>query len=172
MESRARIQALLQELRQPLSAVAAAMEAQAGWDLSLPVAVIDARRRPAQLIESRVGTINSVLKVSMSISAPALQRFFELLGRLDFQAAFEICAADPDSGEAFVEAFEAYRQERAEQGKAMWSLEDSTAFVLKSRECFADHELPLVALLPAEAEEGAAIFTFGVPLSYFRGDPL
>ena len=168
MESRTRIQGLLKQLRQPLAAIAAEMEQHSSWDLSLPVAVIDARREPAQLIPSQIGTINSVLKVSVSIADPLLQRFFSLLESLDLEQAFEICAQDHHSGEAFVEAFEAYRQERQEQGRAMWSLEDSTAFVIKSRDCFADQELPLVAVLPADAEEGAAIFTFGVPLSYFR----
>ena len=165
MESLPRIQALLRELRREIRDVAAAMAQQSRWDLSLPVAVIDARKQPARLIPARVGTINSVLKASSTIAAPELKRFFQLLDSLDAQQAFEICATDARDGQAFEEAFEAYRQERAEQGKALWSVEDSAAFVVKSRACFADGELPLAALLPAQAEEGAAIFSFGVPLA-------
>ena len=165
MESLPRIQALLRELRREIRDVAAAMAQQSSWDLSLPVAVIDARKQPARLIPARVGTINSVLKASSTIAAPELKRFFQLLDSLDAQQAFEICATDARDGQAFEEAFEAYRQERAEQGKALWSVEDSAAFVVKSRACFADGELPLVALLPAQAEEGAVIFSFGVPLA-------
>jgi uncharacterized protein (DUF2249 family) len=169
MESLSRIQALLRELRLEIRDVAVAMAQQGAWDLSLPVAVIDGRKQPARLIPARVGTINSVLKASSTIAAPELKRFFQLLESLDAQQAFEICATDAHDGqafeEAFEEAFEAYRQERGEQGKALWSVEDSAAFVVKSRACFADRELPLVALLPSQAEEGAAIFSFGVPLA-------
>jgi len=165
MESLSRIQALLRELRLEIRDVAVAMAQQGSWDLSLPVAVIDGRKQPARLIPARVGTINSVLKASSTIAAPELKRFFQLLESLDAQQAFEICATDAHDGQAFEEAFEAYRQERGEQGKALWSVEDSAAFVVKSRACFADRELPLVALLTAQAEEGAAIFSFGVPLA-------
>lgn len=167
MSARHRIQALLAELKPRLRPAAEQQLDRKGWDLNLPITVIDARRSPALLIPTSLGTINSILKVSMTIAAPSLQPFFALLGELAWDEAYERCAADPQQGALFVEAFEAYREEKAEQGQAMWSLDDSTAFVLKSRECFDDAELPLVALLPADSSEGAEIFTFGVPLRYF-----
>lgn len=169
MDAQARLQQLLRELREPLRPLAQAMAQQSHWDLNLVAAVIDARRQPPQLIATRVGTINSVIKVSATIAAEPLQRFFSLLEQLDFAQAFEVCASDPEQGEAFVEAFEAYCQERTENGQALWSVEDSTAFVLKSRDCFTDQELPLVALLPAEEREGMALFSFGVPLAFLLG---
>lgn len=167
MDPRRRIQELLVAFRSELHATAAAVQCADHWDLSLPVAVIDARAANPCLIRSSIGTINSILKVSLTIAAPALQPFFARLSNSSFEEAFEQFASDPLSGPEFVQAFEAYRQERAEKGQAMWSLEDSTAFVIKTRDCFQDQELPLVALLPGDGEEGASLFTFGVPLAFF-----
>ena len=167
MDPRRRIQDLLVAFRSELHDAAAALQGADHWDLSLPVAVIDARASKPCLIHSSIGTINSILKVSFTIAAPALQPFFARVGNSSFEEAFEQFASDPFTGSQFVQAFEAYRHERAEKGQAMWSLEDSTAFVIKSRDCFHDQELPLVALFPGDGEAGASMFTFGVPLAFF-----
>jgi len=167
MDPRRRIQDLLVAFRSELHDSAAALQGADHWDLSLPVAVIDARAANPCLIRSSIGTINSILKVSLTIASPALQPFFARLSNSSFEEAFEQFASDPFTGSQFVQAFEAYRHERAEKGQAMWSLEDSTAFVIKSRDCFHDQELPLVALFPGDGEEGASLFTFGVPLAFF-----
>ena len=74
MDPRRRIQELLVAFRSELHATAAAVQCADHWDLSLPVAVIDARAANPCLIRSSIGTINSILKVSLTIASPALQR--------------------------------------------------------------------------------------------------
>ena len=65
--------------------------------------------------------------------------------------------------EAFNEVWEAYREERRNGEAPMWSVEDATAFVLKSKEAHADREVACVAILPGEPHR---IVTFSVPIAF------
>ena len=65
--------------------------------------------------------------------------------------------------EAFNEVWEAYREERRNGEAPMWSVEDATAFVLKSKEAHADREVACVAILQGEPHR---IVTFSVPIAF------
>ena len=65
--------------------------------------------------------------------------------------------------DAFNEVWEAYRDERRHGEAPMWSVEDATAFVLKSKEAHADREVACVAILPGEPHR---IVTFSVPIAF------
>ena len=65
--------------------------------------------------------------------------------------------------DAFNEVWEAYRDERRNGEAPMWSVEDATAFVLKSKEAHADREVACVAILPGEPHR---IVTFSVPIAF------
>ena len=45
----------------------------------------------------------------------------------------------------------------------MWSIEDATDFVLKSREAHADREVACLAILPGDPHK---ILTFSIPIAF------
>ena len=156
------IQALIKKCALGLFDLACAVSGKPSWDLSLPIGVIDARRDVPKLVVTSVGTINSTLRASATIGHPLMQQFF---ARFD-QVGVEKALAEMKQGEqadAFTEVWEAYRDERRHGEAPMWSVEDATAFVLKSKEAHADREVACVAILPGEPHR---IVTFSVPIAF------
>ena len=159
---RQRIQALIKQCALGLFDLACAASGKPSWDLSFPIGVIDARRDAPKLVVTSVGTINSTLRASATIGHPLMLQFF---ARFE-QVGVEEALAEMKQGaqaEAFIEVWEAYRDERRNGEAPMWSVEDATAFVLKSKEAHADREVACVAILPGEPHR---IVTFSVPIAF------
>ena len=73
-----RVKRLVEELFDPLAVVAADVKKRLIWDFNLPVAVIDARHQPPVLIQSSVGSLGNVLRVSTKIDHPLIRQLFDL----------------------------------------------------------------------------------------------
>ena len=156
------IQALIKKCALGLFDLACAVSGKACWDLSLPIGVIDARRDAPKLVVTSVGTINSTLRASATIGNPLMQQFFARFEQVGVEQALADMKQGNDAG-VFNEVWEAYREERRNGEAPMWSVEDATAFVLKSKEAHADREVACVAILPGEPHR---IVTFSVPIAF------
>ncbi|MEC8442283.1 MAG: hypothetical protein VXZ59_08190 [Cyanobacteriota bacterium] len=159
---RQRIQSLIKQCSLGLFDLACAVSGHASWDLNLPVGVIDARRSKPKLMVTAVGTINSMVRASATIGHPLMKRFFERMEAVGLDQAMNesIGGADAD---AFAEVWQAYKDERRHGAAPMWSIEDATDFVLKSREAHTDREVACVAIFPGDPH---AIVTFSVPIAF------
>lgn len=159
---RQKIQQLIKTCSMGLFDLACAVSGHPTWDLTLPVGVIDARRSSPKLMVTTVGTINSMVQASTTIGHPLMKRFFQRMEEVGMEQALEdsISSAEAD---AFAEVWQAYKDERFQSGPPMWSIEDSTDFVLKSKEAHLDREVACVAILPGEPH---SIVTFSVPIAF------
>ena len=157
-----RVQSLVQQCALGLFDLACAVSGHPHWDLSLPVGVIDARRAKPRLMVSAVGTINSMVRASPTIGHPLMQRFFQRFDEIGLDAALEEAHSGQDA-DAFMEIWQAYRDERRQEEQPMWSIEDATDFVLKSREAHADREVACLAIFPGDPHK---ILTFSIPIAF------
>lgn len=159
---RQKIQQLIKTCSMGLFDLACAVSGHPNWDLTLPVGVIDARRSSPKLMVTSVGTINSMVQASTTIGHPLMKRFFQRMEEVGMEQALEdsISSAEAD---VFAEVWQAYKDERFQSGPPMWSIEDATDFVLKSKEAHLDREVACVAILPGEPH---SIVTFSVPIAF------
>ncbi len=152
-----------------LREVAIRVSERAAWDLSLPVAVIDARKQPSILTVTSVGTIGSVLRTSTVIGNPLIRSFLSLYGKTkNAEGAIESFINDPQTGQEFAELYERYREEKREGGLPMWSVEDASRFVIKSREAFSEGDVSLIAILDGCEISDHRIITFGSSIRSLR----
>ena len=163
MDQRDRVQQLCEDHAGDLHGLAVTVGQHQQWDLTLPVAVIDARSDRRRFHVSAVGTIGNVVRVSTTIDHPLMQQLFELIQTRSDQSALEQMHNDADHGAEFAAVFEMYQEER-KGGSPLWSASDAASFVVKSKEAFDDRELAIVALLPGDPHD---LVTFGIPLSYY-----
>lgn len=158
------VQDLCNEHKASLKGLAELVKDQGQWDLSLPVAVIDARERPHQFHLVAVGSIGNVLKISTYGSHRLMVQLYELYQDRGAEGALEWMLNESPDAEEFSEVFAIHQQERNEGGKPMWSSDDAAKFCKKSRDAFADKEIAVAALLPGEPYE---LMTFGIPTSFY-----
>ena len=163
MDQRERVQQLCEAHAEDLRSLALNVGKHHQWDLTLPVAVIDARADRKRFHVTAVGTIGNVVRVSTTIDHPLMQQLFELIQTRSDQSALELMLSNADYGEEFAGLFEIYREERS-GGAPLWSASDAASFVVKSKEAFDDRELAIVALLPSDPHD---VVTFGIPLRYY-----
>ena len=163
MDQRERVQQLCEAHAEDLRSLALNVGKHHQWDLTLPVAVIDARADRKRFHVTAVGTIGNVVRVSTTIDHPLMQQLFELIQTRSDQSALELMLSNADYGEEFAGLFEIYREERS-GGTPLWSASDAASFVVKSKEAFDDRELAIVALLPSDPHD---VVTFGIPLRYY-----
>lgn len=166
MDQRQRVQQLCEDHETQLRDLATNVATHQCWDLTLPVAVVDARTDRRQFHITAVGTIGNVVRVSTTIDHPLMQELFELVQSHSDDSALELMLSSEDRGTEFAEVFEMYREERR-GGAPLWSASDAASFVVKSKEAFDDRELAIVALLPGDPHD---IVTFGVPLGFYGVD--
>ena len=156
------IQQLVKQCSMGLFDLACSVSGHSTWDLDLPVGVIDARRDNPKLMVTAVGTINSMVRASSTIGHPLMRQFFERMEAVGMDKALEESIGGEEA-DAFAEIWQAYKQERFENGAPMWSIEDATAFVLQSKEAHQDREVACIAIFPGEPH---SIVTFSVPIAF------
>ena len=156
------IQQLIKQCSMGLFDLACSVSGHSNWDLNLPVGVIDARRDRPKLMVTAVGTINSIVRASATIGHPLMRRFFTRMESVGLEKALEESIGGEEA-DAFAEVWQAYKQERFENGAPMWSIEDATAFVLQSKEAHQDREVACIAIFPGEPH---SIVTFTVPIAF------
>ena len=162
-----RVKRLVEELFDPLAVVAADVKKRLIWDFNLPVAVIDARHQPPVLIQSSVGSLGNVLRVSTKIDHPLIRQLFDLYPDRGSDAAIDEML-NGQNGQEFSDVFDEYQEEK-KAGTLMWGADDLASFVVKSRTCFEDDELAIAAIFPVDAgDSGHALATFGIPWRYFN----
>ena len=156
------VQKLIRQCAMGLFDLACAVSGHPKWDLSVPVGVIDARRSHPRLMVTAVGTINSMVRASSTIGHPLMQRLFDRFDQVGLEQALQE-ARTGSNADVFADVWQAYRDERRQGDQAMWSIEDATAFVMKSREAHSDREVACVAILPGDPHR---ILTFSVPIAF------
>ena len=161
-----RVKRLVEQLSEPLTVIAADVRARLVWDFNLPVAVIDARHEPPVLMQSSVGSLGNVLRVSTKIDHPLIRQLFNIYPDRGSDAAIDEMLNGQD-GKEFADVFADYQEER-KAGTLMWGADDLANFVVKSRTCFEDDELAIAAVFPTDSgDNGHALATFGIPWRYF-----
>ena len=163
MDQRERVQQLCEDHDADLRSLALKVSEHQQWDLTLPVAVIDARSDRRRFHVTAVGTIGNVVRVSTTIDHPLMQQLFDLVQTRSDDSALELMFNNAENSEEFAAVFEMYREERR-GGSPLWSASDAASFVVKSKEAFDDRELAIVALLAGDPHH---VVTFGIPLDYF-----
>ena len=158
------VQSLCDEHREALKGVAELVSAQGQWDLSLPVAVIDARSRPHQIHQTAAGSIGNVLRISVHVDHPLMRELFVRYEDMGAESAIEHMINFHEEAEEFSQLFSMFQEERRGSAKPMWSADDAAKFVKKSRDAFADREIAVAALLPGEAYE---LMTWGIPVDFY-----
>ena len=161
-----RVKRLVEQLSEPLTVIAADVRERLVWDFNLPVAVIDARHEPPVLMQSSVGSLGNVLRVSTKIDHPLIRQLFNIYPDRGPDAAIDEMLNGQD-GKEFADVFADYQEER-KAGTLMWGADDLASFVFKSRTCFEDDELAIAAVFPTDSgDNGHALATFGIPWRYF-----
>ena len=161
-----RVKRLVEQLSEPLTVIAADVRERLVWDFNLPVAVIDARHEPPVLMQSSVGSLGNVLRVSTKIDHPLIRQLFNIYPDRGSDAAIDEMLNGQD-GKEFADVFADYQEER-KAGTLMWGADDLANFVVKSRTCFEDDELAIAAVFPTDSgDNGHALATFGIPWRYF-----
>lgn len=163
MDQLERVQQLCEDHAEDLRSLAINVAEHRQWNLTLPVAVIDARSDRRRFHVTAVGTIGNVVRVSTTIDHPLMQKLFKLIQTRSDDSALDLMLTNTDYGEEFAAMFEIYREERS-RGAPLWSASDAASFVVKSKEAFDDRELAIVALLPSDPHD---VVTFGIPLRYY-----
>ena len=163
MDQRERVHQLCEDHDADLRSLALKVSEHQQWDLTLPVAVIDARSDRRRFHVTAVGTIGNVVRVSTTIDHPLMQQLFDLVQTRGDDSALELMFNSAENSEEFGAVFEMYREERR-GGSPLWSASDAASFVVKSKEAFDDRELAIVALLAGDPHH---VVTFGIPLDYF-----
>ena len=111
MDQRERVQQLSEDHAEDLRSLAIDLGEHRQWDLSLPVAVIDARSERRRFHISAVGTIGNVVRVSTTIDHPLMQKLFELIQTRSDDSALELMLSNADYGDEFAAVFEIPRRE-------------------------------------------------------------
>ena len=164
--SEERVKRLVEQFSQPLTVIAADVRVRLVWDFNLPVAVIDARHEPPVLMQSSVGSLGNVLRVSTKIDHPLIRQLFDIYPDRGSDAAIDEML-NGQHGKEFADVFADYQEEK-QAGTLMWGADDLASFVVKSRTCFEDDELAIAAIFPADiGDNGHALATFGIPWRYF-----
>ena len=78
MDKTEKVQKLCHEHAKELKGLALDVCAHGRWDMSLPVAVIDARKKPHTFHITAVGTIGNILRVSTTADHPLMKQLFDL----------------------------------------------------------------------------------------------
>ena len=161
-----RVKRLVEQFSQQLTVIAADVRERLVWDFNLPVAVIDARLEPPVLMQSSVGSLGNVLRVSTKIDHPLIRQLFDIYPDRGPDAAIDEML-NGQNGNEFADVFADYQEEK-KAGTLMWGANDLASFVVKSRTCFEDDELAIAAVFPADlGDNGHALATFGIPWRYF-----
>ena len=164
MSKESEISEILGTVKEELLDLGQQVQRRDGWDLALPVAIVDARKGSAPKFHvSPIGTIGNVLRISTTCDHPLMQKLFELYQDRGDEEALNFMMNGEDA-EEFSDLFSEYQNER-KSGQLTWGAADASAFVLKSKECFDDREIA-VAILHTGSSGQSELTTCGVPFSF------
>ena len=158
--NRARLDMLISECRATFVEAAIRLKAVDSWDFSCPCVVLDGRSDQVKAVVVGVGSIGNLVPTSAAIDSPEVKEWLRIASEKSPEVAFaEMLNGDEDRARRFNEAYERLIEERQTGIKGLWSADDLSSFVSKSRAAFPN-SLSAVALLPGQEGQSHSILMF------------
>ena len=163
--NRARLDMLVSECRATFVEAAIRLKAVDSWDFSCPCVVLDGRSDQVKAVVVGVGSIGNLVPTSAAIDSPEVKEWLRIASEKSPEVAFaEMLNGDEDRAHRFNEAYERLIEERQTGIKGLWSADDLSSFVSKSRAAFPN-ALSAVALLPGQEGQSHSILMFESDIS-------
>ena len=163
--NRARLDVLVSECRATFVEAAIRLKAVDSWDFSCPCVVLDGRSDQVKAVVVGVGSIGNLVPTSAAIDSPEVKEWLRIASEKSPEVAFaEMLNGDEDRAHRFNEAYERLIEERQTGIKGLWSADDLSSFVSKSRAAFPN-ALSAVALLPGQEGQSHSILMFESDIS-------
>ena len=158
--NRARLDVMVSECRATFVEAAIRLKAVDSWDFSCPCVVLDGRSDQVKAVVVGVGSIGNHVPTSAAIDSPEVKEWLRIASEKSPEVAFaEMLNGDEDRARRFNEAYERLIEERQTGIKGLWSADDLSSFVSKSRAAFPN-SLSAVALLPGQKGQSHSILMF------------
>ena len=158
--NRARLDALVSQCRHVLIRAAEQLASQDSWDFSCPCVVLDARDPEVKAAVIGIGSVGNLVPTSAAIDSPEVREWLRIASEKSPEVAFtEMLNGDQQRAERFTQAYDRLREERQSGVKGLWSADDLSSFVSKSRTAFP-RALAAVALFPGTRGRSHSILTF------------
>ena len=163
--NRARLDVMVSECRATFVEAAIRLKAVDSWDFSCPCVVLDGRSDQVKAVVVGVGSIGNLVPTSAAIDSPEVKEWLRIASEKSPEVAFaEMLNGDEDRAHRFNEAYERLIEERQTGIKGLWSADDLSSFVSKSRAAFPN-ALSAVALLPGQEGQSHSILMFESDIS-------
>ena len=163
--NRARLDVMVSECRATFVEAAIRLKAVDSWDFSCPCVVLDGRSDQVKAVVVGVGSIGNLVPTSAAIDSPEVKEWLRIASEKSPEVAFaEMLNGDEDRARRFNEAYERLIEERQTGIKGLWSADDLSSFVSKSRAAFPN-ALSAVALLPGQEGQSHSILMFESDIS-------
>ena len=163
--NRARLDVMVSECRETFVEAAIRLKAADSWDFSCPCVVLDGRSDQVKAVVVGVGSIGNLVPTSAAIDSPEVKEWLRIASEKSPEVAFaEMLNGDEDRARRFNEAYERLIEERQTGIKGLWSADDLSSFVSKSRAAFPN-ALSAVALLPGQEGQSHSILMFESDIS-------
>ena len=163
--NRARLDVMIAECRATFVEAAIRLKAFDSWDFSCPCVVLDGRSDQVKAVVVGVGSIGNLVPTSAAIDSPEVKEWLRIASEKSPEVAFaEMLNGDEDRARRFNEAYERLIEERQTGIKGLWSADDLSSFVSKSRAAFPN-ALSAVALLPGQEGQSHSILMFESDIS-------
>ena len=163
--NRARLDVLVSECRATFVEAAIQLQAAESWDFSCPCVVLDGRSAEVKAVVVGVGSIGNLVPTSAAIDSPEVKEWLRIATEKSPEVAFaEMLNGDEERAKRFNEANERLIEERQTGIKGLWSADDLSSFVSKSRAAFPK-AVSAIALLPGQEGQSHTILTFESDIS-------
>ena len=134
-----RLETLLVEHRFVLIECAKRLNEKQTWTpIDCPVVVIDARKVPSSAQVCSVGAVSELVPASAAIDLPEIKEWIQLVRRNGHEDAFSemLSRRGEEVGCRFAEGYGLLQTERREGVECLWSANDLSHFVVKTRAAF------------------------------------
>ena len=162
MNVQKQVEALLVDHRSVFIECAKRLTERQTWSpIDCPVVVIDARKLPGTAQVCTVGTLSTLVPASAAIDIPEIKEWVQLVRKNGHEDAFSemLSRRGEDAGCRFAEGYGLLQTERREGVECLWSTNDLSHFVVKTREAFPK-AIGCVALISGEDEVCRGVITF------------
>ncbi|WP_114992810.1 hypothetical protein [Synechococcus sp. UW179A] len=169
MNVQKRLDALLKVHRSVLIECAKQLTEKQKWSpIDCPVVVVDARKSPSSAQVCSVGTLSQLVPASAAIDIPEIKEWLELSRRNGHEDAFSemLSRRGEDVGCRFAEGYGLLQTERREGSECLWSANDLSHFVVKTREAFPN-AIGCLALFTGEDGLNHGVITFESEIKQF-----
>jgi hypothetical protein len=162
MDAQKRLDALLAEHQPVLRDGARRLCEKKSWSpVDCPVVVIDNRKSPSSAEICAVGSLARLVPASSAIDNPEIKEWLQLARANGHEDAFSemLSRRGEDVGCRFAEAYGLFQTERREGVECLWSTNELSHFVVKTREAFPT-AIGCIALWIGEDGKNPGVMTF------------